>query len=112
MEDSFDKNLRAFFADRISPSAEVRDALTQRLVEAQADHGRRQMFSLCFLILLFATLLSAASVLIVWLLLGSGVIVLAVSIYLSASIAGGLALVFALNSLSTKGGLAHAAHMD
>ncbi|MCL2704031.1 MAG: hypothetical protein FWE91_10555 [Defluviitaleaceae bacterium] len=112
MEDNLTSDLKEFFADRVPPPAETRTALTRKLAEAQRDIERRRTIGQCLLVLLYAMLFSASILGIAWVFFGAGIIVLAVLIYLSASITAGLAIVLAFKSLLAKGGNACDAVMD
>jgi hypothetical protein len=110
MEDNFEKGLKAFFAERTPPPAEIKAAIAQKLAAAEKEAENRQTLGRCLLILLFAALMSAAMLGVLWALLGTGIITLAASAHLFATITGGLAITLALKD--KKGGNPNAVSVD
>lgn len=110
MEYNFEHELKVFFSERVSPPPETKRSLALKIAEAQCSAERRRIIRRCMLILLYAVFFSAATVFMLWMLLGAWFIVIAVSGYLMVTIAGGIGIVLAMSF--TKGGDTYAFVMD
>lgn len=112
MEYDFERDLKDFFAGRVTPPEETRMALAQKLTAVQEDTEQRRTLRRCFLILLYAAVFSAFLLGILWIFFGSGLIILIISFYFIISIIGGLAIILALGNPSMKGGFTYVVLMD
>ena len=88
VEQHIDKTLRIYFADRQPPPSEVREHVSQKLrAAARADPVRTGTPSRwVWGVALYNFLISAALVYALMLLLGPGIIVLAVGVYVTLSL--------------------------
>jgi len=97
---NLENSLKDFFSERTAPSMEVKAALARKLADAQNAKNsvteKKRAFRNSLFILFYAAIFSVSILGFAWVLFGAGIFVLAVGVYLTTTVIGGLGIAMAL----------------